>query len=64
MLWRKTSNGTQTQAGERFVERILSIRETCRLNNRPLHDYLVDVHTARVTGQPTPNPLPAIARAA
>lgn len=64
VLWRKTSNGTQTQAGERFVERILSIRETCRLNNRPLHDYLVDVHTARVTGQPTPNPLPAIARAA
>lgn len=24
VLWRKTSNGTQTDAGERFVERILS----------------------------------------
>jgi transposase len=59
VLWRKTSGGTQTDASERFVERILSIRETCRLNGRPLHPYLVDVHTARLTGQPTPSPLPA-----
>lgn len=58
VLWRKTSNGTQTEAGERFVERVLSIRETCRLNNTPLHSYLVDVHTARLTGHPTPTPLP------
>ena len=57
VLWRKTSNGTQTDAGDRFVERILSIRETCRLNQRPLHDYLVDVHAARLTGQPTPPPI-------
>jgi len=64
VLWRKTSNGTQTDAGERFVERILSIRETCRLNDKPLHDYLVDVHAARLTGQPTPTPLPAANRAA
>lgn len=64
VLWRKTSNGTQTDAGERFVERILSIRETCRLNQRPLHDYLIDVHTARITQQPIPIPLPADQRAA
>jgi transposase len=64
VLWRKTSNGTQTDAGERFVERILSIRETCRLNQQPLHPYLVDVHTARLTGQPIPTPLPAAQRAA
>ncbi|HWH10202.1 MAG TPA: IS66 family transposase [Solirubrobacteraceae bacterium] len=64
VLWRKTSNGTQTDAGERFVERILSIRETCRLNQQPLHDYLVDVHNARITGQPMPTPLPAAKHAA
>ena len=64
VLWRRTSNGTQTDAGERFVERILSIRETCRLNQQPLHDYLVDVHTARLTGQPIPVPLSADQRAA
>jgi len=64
VLWRKTSHGTQTQAGERFVERILSIRETCRLNDQPLHDYLIDVNTARLTDQPTPIPLPAADQAA
>jgi transposase len=64
VLWRKTSNGTQTDAGERFVERILSIRETCRLNDQPLHAYLVDVHTARLTGETIPTPLPATELAA
>ncbi len=59
VLWRKTSTGTQTADGDRFVERILSIRETCRCQNRPLHPYLVDVHNARLTGAPIPTPLTA-----
>lgn len=57
VLWRKTSTGTQTEHGDRFVERILSIRETCRLNRKRLHPYLISVHTARLTGQPIPTPL-------
>lgn len=61
VLWRKTSLGTQTDAGDRFVERILSIRETCRLNDTPLHGYLTDVHHARLAGDPIPSPLPAAA---
>jgi len=61
VLWRRTSLGTQTDAGDRFVERILSIRETCRLNQQPLHGYLTDVHNARLAGQPTPSPLQAAA---
>ena len=59
VLWRKTSLGTQSEAGDRFVERILSIRETCRLNQRPLHDYLIEVHQARLTGADVPIPLGA-----
>ena len=59
VLWRKTSLGTQSEAGDRFVERILSIRETCRLNNRSLHDYLIEVHHTRLIGADTPNPLGA-----
>jgi transposase len=59
VLWRKTSLGTQSEAGDRFVERILSIRETCRLNDRSMHDYLVEVHHTRLTGAEIPNPLPA-----
>lgn len=57
VLWRKTSLGTQSEAGDRFVERILSIRETCRLNDRSMHDYLVEVHHTRLTGAEIPNPL-------
>jgi transposase len=57
VLWRKTSTGTQTTDGDRFVERILSIRETCRCQNRPMHPYLVDVHKARLSGAPIPTPL-------
>jgi transposase len=59
VLWRKTNTGTQTADGDRFIERILSIRETCRCQNRPLHPYLVDVHNARLTGAPIPTPLTA-----
>jgi len=59
VLWRKTSGGTQTDHGERFVERILSIRETCALQDRRLHPYLIDVHTARINGQAIPSPLAA-----
>lgn len=57
VLWRKTSLGTQSEAGDRFVERVLSIRETCRLNDRSMHAYLVEVHHTRLTGTQTPNPL-------
>jgi len=59
VLWRKISTGTQTPDGDRFVERILTIRETCRSQNRPLHPYLVDIHNARLTGDPIPSPLAA-----
>jgi transposase len=58
-LWRKTSTGTQTPEGDRFVERILSIRATCRCQNRPMHPYLVEVHKARLSGAPIPTPLTA-----
>ncbi|MGH2904551.1 MAG: IS66 family transposase [Solirubrobacteraceae bacterium] len=57
VLWRKSSLGTQSEAGDRFVERILSIRETCRLNDQPMHDYLIQVHDTRLTGAAVPIPL-------
>ena len=31
VLWRKRSLGTQSEKGNRWVERILSLKETCRL---------------------------------
>jgi transposase len=58
VLWRKTSHGTQTDHGDRLVERLLTMRETCRLQGRRLHSYLTDVITASLNGQPIPTPLP------
>jgi len=42
VLWRKRSMGTQSQKGNRWVERILSLRQTCRLNGKSSFDVLVD----------------------
>ena len=42
VLWRKRSQGTAGEKGNRWVERILSVRQTCRLQSRPLFPILVD----------------------
>jgi transposase len=57
VLWRKTSYGTQTDHGSRAVERLLTIRETCRLQHRRLHTYLAEAITAHQREQPVPAPL-------
>jgi transposase len=57
VLWRKTSYGTQTDDGNRAVERLLTIRETCRLQRRRLHTYLAEAIAAHQHGLPIPAPL-------
>lgn len=52
--WRRTSYGTQTDTGNRIVERLLTARETCRLQGRRLHDYLTAAITADLHGHPIP----------
>jgi transposase len=52
--WRRTSYGTQTDTGNQIVERLLTARETCRLQARRLHDYLTAAITAALHGQPIP----------
>ena len=42
VLWRKRSLGTQSEKGNRWVERILSLKETCRLNAKPTFPFLVE----------------------
>jgi transposase len=54
VLWRKTSYGTQTDHGDRLVERLLTMRETCRLQGRRLHDFLTAAITADLHGRPIP----------
>ena len=52
VLWRKMMQGTYSEKGDRWVERILSVRETCRLRGVPTFTVLVDAVTCHFNGQP------------
>jgi transposase len=45
VLWRKRSQGTKSEKGNRWVERILSVRQTCRLHASSSFDVLVSAFT-------------------
>jgi hypothetical protein len=54
VLWRRRSFGCNSDSGCRFVERILTVIQTCRLNkNNPLEDLAQAVHARRI-GQAYP----------
>lgn len=59
VLMRRIQGGTQSQQGNRWVERILSVRETLRLQDRTVLDYLIRAATAAHHGQSAPSILPA-----
>ncbi len=42
VIWRKRSKGTQSEKGNRWVERILTLKETCRIQNIPTYPLLVN----------------------
>lgn len=52
VLWRKRSQGTKSESGDRWVERILSLRQTCRLRGMTTFSILVDAAQCHFTGQP------------
>src|SRR5262250_2276190 len=52
VLWRKRSLGTASSKGNRWVERILSLKETCRLHARATYAVLVDAVSSLFQGQP------------
>jgi transposase len=60
VLWRKTSGGTDSEEGSRFVERILTVLATCRRQGRAILDYLAVCHQAAIDGQTLPSILPSI----
>ncbi len=59
VLWRKGSFGTRSDAGARFVERLLTVSATCQQHGRSVFAYLTDVCAAAQRGQPVPSLLPA-----
>jgi hypothetical protein len=55
VIYRKLSLGSRSQGGERTIERLLSVDQTCRLQRRSLYAYLADVLTAKARGEPVPS---------
>jgi transposase len=58
VIWRKLSFGTQSASGSRFVERLLTVIETCRRQSRNVFSWLVESVQAHIQQQPTPSLLP------
>jgi transposase len=58
VLWRKGSFGSQSDAGLRFVERILTVTATCRQQQRPLLPFLTAALHAHWASLPPPSLLP------
>jgi transposase len=54
VIYRKLSLGSQSDHGERTIERLLSASLTCRLQKRSLFAYLTDVLNASIRGDPIP----------
>jgi hypothetical protein len=51
VMWRKRSQGTVSDKGSRWVERILSLKETCRLQARSTYAVLVEAIRCYFHGQ-------------
>lgn len=59
VIYRKLSFGTQSESGSRYLERMLSVSETCRMQQRSAFEYLTAVMQAYYEGQPIPSLLPS-----
>jgi transposase len=51
VLWRRTSHGTDSEQGQRWVERSLSLRQTCRQLGQSTFGILVDAVTSLFQGR-------------
>jgi len=59
VLWRKGSFGSDSAAGSRFAERLLTVVATCRQQGRSLLPFLVAAGEAALQGTAAPSLLPA-----
>jgi len=55
VLWRRRSFGCTSEVGCRFVERILTVVQTCHLRKRNTIEYLRQAVHAHPTGKPCPS---------
>jgi transposase len=59
VLWRKGCFGTDSEAGSRFVERLLTVGVTCRQQGLNLVEFLVAAGAAALQATAAPSLLPA-----
>jgi len=60
VMWRRVSFGTQSERGNRFVERMLTVTATCRQQDRNVLDYIAAAVEANLNGAPAPSLLPVV----
>jgi transposase len=60
VIWRKLSFGTQSAAGSRFVETLLSVIETCRQQDRGVLEFVTEAVQAHFHGHKHPSLLPRV----
>jgi transposase len=58
VIYRKTSGGTESEGGSRFVERMLTVVATCRQQETDVLGYLTRCYQARLDGRAAPPLLP------
>jgi transposase len=59
VIQRKLSFGTQSAKGSRFIERMLTVSETCRIQGRSTFDYMVLAMEAYFSNTAAPSLLPS-----
>jgi hypothetical protein len=64
VLWRKGSGGTQSAAGSRFVENMLTVVSTLKQQQRNVFAYLTAACEAALRGEAAPSLLPTHAQQA
>ena len=58
VLWRKTSFGTQSKRGAQYVERMLTVCATCRLQGRSIIEFMRKVCLCHLDDVPMPSLVP------
>jgi len=58
VLWRKGSFGTQSDRGDLFVERILTVTATCRQQKRNVLAHVTGSVEAYLNSRPGPSLIP------
>ncbi len=63
VIYRKLSFGTHSAKGSRFIERMLTVTATLKLQKRNVLEYLTAAYAAHLAGVPPPSLLPSGAAA-